>query len=187
MPFIETINYEDATGEIRKVYEDLRSSRGKVAEVHKIQSLNPKALVAHMELYMATMFGKSPLKRMQREMIAVVVSASNNCPYCIEHHAEALQHFWKDRDRVNQLAADFRSVKLDEKDFTLCAYAKHLTENPGEGDRQARVQRLREQGFSDRAILDATQVIGYFNFVNRMVLGLGVEFSEEEVKGYKYE
>src|SRR6056297_1989098 len=187
MPHIKTVSYDDADSELKEVYDDIIKSRGKIAEVHKIQSLNPKALVAHMELYMATMFGKSPLKRMQREMIAVVVSASNKCPYCIEHHAEALQHFWKDRDRVNQLAEDFKSVNLNEKDFALCSYAQHLTESPGEGDRQARIGKLKDQDFSDRAILDATQVIGYFNFVNRMVLGLGVEFSEEEVKGYKYD
>ena len=43
-----------------------------------------------------------------------------------------------------------------------------------------------EIGLSDRTVLDAVQVIAYFNFVNRMVLGLGVTFSEEEIKGYKY-
>jgi len=187
MPFIETINYEDATGEIKEAYEDLRSSRGKIAEVHKIQSLNPKALVAHMELYMETMFGKSPLKRKQREMIAVVVSVSNKCRYCIEHHAEALLHFWHDGEKVKQFVSDFESVSLDDKDLALCRYAKHLTESPAGGDGQARINRLKKCGFSDRAILDATQVIGYFNFVNRIILGLGVEFSKDETKGYKYD
>ncbi len=186
MPYIETIDYEDASGEIKEIYEQLKSSRGKIAEIHKIQSLNPKALVAHMELYMATMFAKSPLKRAQREMIAVVVSASNKCDYCIEHHAVALDHFWKDRNRVNQLAIDFETLDLEEGDLALCRYSKHLTETPADGDGKARVQMLKELGFSDRAILDATQVVAYFNFVNRMVLGLGVEFTEEESKGYKY-
>jgi len=187
MPYIETVDYESAEGEIREIYEDLISTRGKIAEVHKIQSLNPQALVAHMDLYLATMFSKSPLKRYQREMIAVVVSAANCCEYCIQHHAEALDHFWKNRERTDLLSQDFKKIDLPEEDMALCEYAEHLTITPAEGDRQNRIEKLRNSGFSDRAILDATQVIAYFNFVNRIVLGLGVDFSEEEIKGYKYD
>ena len=187
MPYIETVDYENAGGEIREIYEDLISTRGKIAEVHKIQSLNPKALVAHMDLYMATMFGKSPLKRYQREMIAVVVSAANRCEYCIRHHAEALNHFWKDNEKTGLLSQNYKKLDLPKEDVALCEYAEHLTEAPAGGDRKNRIKKLRHHGFSDRAILDATQVIAYFNFVNRIVLGLGVDFSEEEIKGYNYE
>jgi alkylhydroperoxidase family enzyme len=49
------------------------------------------------------------------------------------------------------------------------------------------VEKLRELGASDRAILDADLVIAYFNFVNRLVLGLGVELEDDEGKGYRYE
>ncbi|WP_340103754.1 carboxymuconolactone decarboxylase family protein [Rhodohalobacter sp. 8-1] len=94
MPHIETVTFEEAEGELKQIYENLVESRGKLAEVHKIHSLNPSVLVAHMELYMAVMFGKSPLKRYQREMIGVVVSAANNCDYCVNHHEQALLAYW---------------------------------------------------------------------------------------------
>lgn len=55
--------------------------RGKLAEVHKIQSLNSATFVLQMDLYMAIMYAKSPLNRAQREMMAVVVSAANYCDY----------------------------------------------------------------------------------------------------------
>ncbi|MFU8813071.1 MAG: peroxidase-related enzyme [Balneolaceae bacterium] len=189
MPFIDTISYEDATGEIKEVYDNLISSRGKLAEVHKIQSLNPPALVAHMDLYMSIMFKKSPLKRKHREMIAVVVSAANECEYCIRHHAEALQHFWKDEARTNQLAADFTKADLDETELALCQFAHEVTLRPGgeQKSREERIKKLKVKKISDRAILDAMQVIAYFNFVNRIVLGLGVDFTEDEIKGYSYD
>jgi len=47
-------------------------------------------------------------------------------------------------------------------------------------------ERLRQAGFSDEDILSINLIVSYFNFVNRIALGLGVEFSEAEVRGYNY-
>lgn len=185
MPFIKTINYEESSDELRQAYDSIVGARGKLAEVHKIQSLNPPALLAHMDLYKAVMFGKSPLKRYQREMMAVVVSAANKCRYCIEHHKEALDFYWKDPARSSKLAAHSDLADLSKADRELCKLARNLSLLPG-GVSGSSIEQLRQAGLDDRAILDAVQVIAYFNFVNRMVLALGVEFNEEEVKGYNY-
>ncbi len=185
MPFIKTIEYSDADEKLKQVYDGLIESRGKLAEVHKIQSLNPEALTAHMDLYMTVMFGKSPLKRYQREMIAVIVSSANSCFYCINHHEQALLAYWKDEDRVANLRTDREKAGLSDQDERLCLLAEELTKNPSAGFSD-RVSELKEAGLNDRAVLDAVQVIAYFNFVNRMVLGLGAEFTEDEMKGYHY-
>jgi uncharacterized peroxidase-related enzyme len=185
MAFIKTIAPEDADGELRKIYTELEKSRGKIAEVHKIQSLNPDALVAHMELYLTIMFGKSPLKRYQREMLGVVVSAGNRCEYCINHHEQALLAYWKDEEKSRLLISNHSELDLSDADRLLCELAEDLTHNEKQ-EYSGHISGLRNAGLEDRVILDAVQVIAYFNFVNRMVLGLGVEFSGEEMKGYKY-
>ena len=187
MPFINVIEHEDAEGRLKEIYDGLVKSRGKLAEVHKIQSLNPETIVAHMDLYMKIMFGRSPLKRYQREMIAVVVSKTNNCPYCITHHAEALQFFWKDDVKVDQLSEDYTKVDISDTDRLLCEMAEALTREPSNRGRERLIDRLKAQGLEDRSILDATLVIAYFNFVNRMVLGLGVDLEEDGGGGYKYD
>ncbi|MEX0771234.1 MAG: carboxymuconolactone decarboxylase family protein [Balneolaceae bacterium] len=92
-PFIKIIDSNEAKGRLKQVYEDLINKRGKLADIHKIHSLNPESLVRHMDLYMTLMFGESPLGRAQREMIAVVVSTVNHCEYCIQHHTEALLNY----------------------------------------------------------------------------------------------
>lgn len=187
MPFIEIIEPEEASGSLKKIYEELKRTRGKLARVHKIQSLHPETITSHMDLYMSVMFGKSPLKRAQREMIAVVVSAVNNCEYCLLHHGEALNHYWKDESKVKQLQSDYQKTHtLSETDKKLCVLAEKLTLEPDKIDENADIIPLKEEGLSDRAVLDAVLVISYFNFVNRLVMGLGVETDEKEVKGYKY-
>ena len=187
MPYIDVIQHEEAEGELKEIYDHLVKTRGKLAEVHKIQSLNPPTIMHHMEFYLSVMFGKSPLKRVQREMIAVVVSKANDCDYCQQHHAEAVQHYWKDESKVNQLKDDYTQVDLSAVDLELCYLAWNMTKTPNWTEKESRIEKLKSLGLEDRAVLDAMLVISYFNFVNRMVLGLGVELSVEEVGGYNYE
>jgi uncharacterized peroxidase-related enzyme len=186
MPYIEVTNYEDSTGELRTIYDSLIASRGKLANVHMIQSLNPESIVKHMELYMTIMFGQSPLKRYQREMIGVVVSKANDCAYCISHHAEALNHFWKDDRKLGTFIADFQQADISEEDLALCHYAWKLTRKPWKQQDGSLADKLRRNDFSDRAILDASLVVSYFNFVNRLVISLGV-VPETDTGGYSYD
>jgi len=186
MARIDVVEPGDADGRLREIYEEIARSRGKIAEVHKIQSLNPETIPNHMDLYLNVMFGKSPLARYQREMMAVVVSRANECSYCQRHHMEALEHFWKNPQRTEQLRDDYRELELSALDRALCDYAWALTVDPGAAEGADPTMVLRAQGLSDRTILDATLVISYFNFVNRMVLGLGVEL-ETDPGGYQYE
>ncbi len=111
--------------------------------MHKSQS--PKSIVNHMDLYMTIMFGKSPLKRYQREMIAVVVSSANDCTYCLRHHGDALNHFWKDPSRVDTLSNDYTTVGLNATDIAICEYAKKLTLNASGLTEDDEVAALKHQ------------------------------------------
>ncbi len=74
---------------------------------------------------------------------------------------------------VDAIARDWRAAPLNQVDQALCAYAEKLTRAPsdmGEGD----VERLRAAGLDDVAIHDATQIIGFFNYINRVADALGV-------------
>lgn len=186
MSTIRVIPYEGAEGELKAIYDDLIKKRGKLAAVHTIQSLNPATIIAHMELYMTIMFSHSPLSRAQREMIAVVVSTANGCDYCQQHHGAALNNYWKDDARVQLLGRNYQTAGLNGNDTLLCRYAIDLTLHPHDTGREKETERLREGGFDDRAILDATLVVSYFNFVNRIVLALGVEAEERAGEGYNY-
>lgn len=185
MARIEIIHEDDAEGRLKEIYDDLLSSRGKLANVHKIHSLHPESLVAHMDLYMTLMFKRSPLRRYQRELLGVITSKTNKCAYCVKHHVEALNFYWKDENKSNRVASDYNTVDLSETDNLYCQFAELLTTKPSQPDIEKIISKLKALGISDRAILDATMIVSYFNFVNRIVLGLKVE-EEEDTGGYKY-
>lgn len=186
MAIIKTVPPEEATGELKEIYDNLIKSRGKIAEVHKIQSLNPKSIVKHMDLYMTLMYDQSPLKRLMRELIAVVVSKANKCEYCQIHHLEAVNYFWKDPEKSEKFRNDFNAVSLTEIELAYCQFAQQLTTEPAK-DSTACIQKLKNLEQDDRAILDAALIIGYFNFVNRIVAGLHVQLENEGAGGYKFE
>lgn len=185
MPFIHVIEPENAGGELRAEYERLLSKRGKIAAIHTIHSLSPRALHAHMDLYLTLMFGKSKLKRATREAVAVVVSRANGCEYCDRHHGQALLAYWKDEARLEAFRRDPTQADLDPRTLAMLDFAVALTRDPANAD-ATRVERLRAHGLADEEILDLTLIIGYFNFVNRIALGLGVEVTEQESTGYRY-
>ena len=81
MAWIDIIDEENAEGSLKEQYDQLIEPWGGVDNILKIHSLNPESLAAHVQLYKTLMYGKSPLRRTDREMIAVVVSTINQCHY----------------------------------------------------------------------------------------------------------
>src|SRR5262249_31791906 len=167
-----------AGGQLRDIYREIASARGGIAEVHRVQSLNARALRAHLELYRAVMFARSTLSRIARERIAVVVSAENQCAYCVAHHSEALLQLGDDRGVVDSLARGELPVELEPADLALLSWARAAALQPCNCS-QSDLQGLRSLGFDDKAILDAALTVAYFSFVNRLVLALGVEVEED--------
>jgi len=81
MAYIRTVAEEEAEGLLADLYEQARSRAGKIYNILRIQSVNPRLLRRGIELYVEAMKGRSPLTRAQREMMAVVVSKVNDCHY----------------------------------------------------------------------------------------------------------
>lgn len=184
MSWIKEIEVGEAEGRLAETYAELIRQRGKVSNILKVHSLNPEAMGDHLDLYMTLMFGESGLSRAEREAVAVVVSASNDCQYCVSHHAEALRRYLKDEEIVSLLATADGLETLEPRLSNIVRYAEKLTSAPG-AMTEIDLGELRAEGLSDDDILDLTLIVGYFNFVNRIALGLGVTFSDDELSGYR--
>jgi AhpD family alkylhydroperoxidase len=154
--FIDIVEPERAAGLLGELYTQIAKARGGVADIHKVQSLNPRAMAAHLDLYKAIMFQPSPLSRQWREAIAVAVSRANDCAYCVAHHQAALE-----------------GLEPSDVPAALLDWAARMTRQPGAAS-EADVTALRALGLTDRAILDAILTVGYFNYVNRLVLATGL-------------
>ncbi len=182
--WISVVSEEDAQGELRDVYDWVRNARGSLSNVMQVHSLDPESIRLHIDLYLHLMFGESTLTRLERELIAVVVSHLNSCRYCVTHHEEALLAHAKDRGLLEDLGK-LRLTKLSPRNRAMLRYIVKLTRHPGrllESD----MERLKGAGFSDQEILRVNLIASYFNFVNRVVSGLGVPLENKEARVYKH-
>ena len=95
----------------------------------------------------------------------------------MEHHGAALLELTENRELVEKIKENYREANLDSRIRLALEFAEKLTENPS-GVTDEDVEILRNAGWDDREILDICQITSYFNFVNRMADGLGIELEK---------
>ncbi len=178
MSWIKIINYEEADSKLKRIYNRVKGPNNNVDNILMIHSLRPHSLDGHMALYKNVLHNSNnTLPKWYLESIGVYVSYLNKCSYCVEHHFEGLKRLLADDDKANlfmeSITKDTLSEYFDKKYFKGINYAKKLTLSLG-SITQAEIEELKSLGFSDGEILEINQVSSYFNFVNRTVLGLGV-------------
>lgn len=170
-PWIETVPEDEADGELVNCYRRLGHP---IAHILLSISVNPAVLRTHYALYRAIMFGPSPLTRTQREVVATVVSLLNQCHRRIHHHGEALRQVQRgDPTLLRALVDGFRSAPVSPAERVMLQYVEWMTSEP-RSIAESDVRSLRVGGWDDRAIHDMSQVISYFNYLNRLADGLGV-------------
>ena len=117
------------------------------------------------------MLGDSGLSKLEREMIAVVVSSANRCYYCLIAHGAVVRKLSGDPVLGDLLVTNYRVAELPPRQRAMLDFAHAMTTRShelAEADRQA----LRDVGFAERDIWDITAVAGFFNMSNRMASAL---------------
>jgi len=186
MSWIDTIDPDDAQGRLAELYKRACNPDGTVDRVMRIHSLNPASLHGHFEVYVSAMHRPSPLSRAERELVGAFVSMRNGCAYCLRHHAAGLRRLLPESREAladaMEAGRDPRFIKslLGDRERAMLEYAERLTDEPARARREW-IDPLREAGLEDREILDLACVVAYFNYANRVVLGLGVELEPEGI------
>lgn len=179
MSWIKTIKFEDAKGRLRKLYEKVTGPNNNVDNVLSIHSLRPHTLVGHMSLYKNVLHNSNnTLPKWYLESLGTFVSHLNQCDYCVMHHASGLKRLLKeDPSKFDEIIDGIKNnnviPSLDERLNAGFEYAKNLTFNLNKIS-ETDIENLRKVGFDDGEILEINQVVSYFNYVNRTVVGLGV-------------
>lgn len=140
---------------------------GLVPNVIQSYAFDNEKLRTFVDLYNDLMLGDSQLSKLEREMIAVVVSSTNRCFYCLTAHGAAVRELSGDPVLGECLVMNWRAAELSERHRAMLAFAEKLTEQPAKMDEADR-QAMREAGFADDEIWDVAAVAGFFNMSNRV-------------------
>ena len=178
MPWIDTIDYEDATDKLKRLYDRVKGPGNNVDNIMMMHSLRPHSMEGHMAIYKNVLHHSgNTVPKWFLETLGVWVSSLNACAYCVDHHYAGLRRLLADDAKSDAIRAaidkcDIASAPLEEKQKLAMAYAEDLTRNPG-AMTQDLVTQMRNAGYSDGEILEINQVTAYFSYANRTVLGLG--------------
>ncbi|MEL7463021.1 MAG: peroxidase-related enzyme [Pseudomonadota bacterium] len=189
--WIEMVADEDADDELLEVLKLARTPHGTVDNVMRVHSLRPNTMRGHVILYRAALHDDAnTIPMWLQETISSYVSILNDCPYSLANHWANARHLIGDDARADEieaaLHADAPERAFEGRDLALMRYARKLTKAPADMV-EADVEEMRAAGLDDGQILEANQIIGYFNYVNRLLNGLGVTTDGDVVGYYKSE
>ena len=181
------IEDEDADGDLREALNLSRTPHGTVDNVLRVHSLRPNTMRGHITLYRAALHDEANvLPVWLQETIGSYVSILNGCGYSYENHWSNAKHLIGNDTRADKIEESLqrRSPKdvFDGAELALLEYTEKLTLSPTKMVEED-IAKIKRFGVSDGEILEANQIIGYFNYVNRCINGLGVT-TDGDVIGY---
>ncbi len=178
MTWIKHVPYEKAEGKLLKLYNRVKGPDNNVDNIMLAHSLRPHSMEGHMALYKYVLHHSgNTISKFFLEALGVFTSMKNECHYCVEHHFAGMKRLIADDSRSAAIRSALENETFadafDEKHSAAFVYAKKLTTEIG-AMTQTDIQVLRNMGWDDGEILEINQVVAYFNYANRTVLGLGV-------------
>ncbi len=153
--------------DLKSVWQKCKEKLGFVPNVFSAYSLKPQRLRNFMAMYNEIMLSESGMTKLEREMVAVVVSSANRCYYCLVAHGAAVRTLSNDPELGEMMALNYRVAKLNPRQRAMLDYAWKLTSTPwliDDADRAA----LRGAGLAEQDIFDLSETIAFFNLSNRM-------------------
>lgn len=173
LPMVDPL--PDAT---QKYFDICQDKLGMVPNVLRAYAFDIDKLNAFTAMYNDLMLADSGLTKLEREMIAVVVSSINHCYYCLTAHGAAVRELSGDPMLGEQMVMNYRVADLTAKQRSMLDFAAKITTASAtieETDRQT----LRDAGFTDRDIWDIANVAGFFNMTNRVASATDMRPNDE--------
>lgn len=169
---------KDLDDDMRRYLEICQEKLGMVPNVLAAYTFDQDKMRNFSNFYNELMLGKSGLSKLEREMIAVVVSSINHCFYCLVAHGQSVRQLSGDPALGELLVMNYRAATLDARQRAMLDFAAKLTESPDKIDEPDR-QALRDAGFNERDIFDIASTAGFFNMTNRVAAGVGMMPNKE--------
>jgi uncharacterized peroxidase-related enzyme len=164
----------DLEPELAAYFDKCREKLGFVPNVLQAYAFDNAKLRAFILMADDLMLGDSGLSKLEREMIAVAVSAVNHCHYCLTAHGAAARQRANDPELGEMIAHNYRAADLPPRQKAMLDFAVRLSEAPDKIDAEDR-QKLRAAGFSDRDIWDIAAVAAFYNMSNRLAAAVDLK------------
>ena len=164
--------------DIKNFFKICEEKLGLVPNIIKTNSINKKKFTAFNIFYNRLMQDQNYLSKIEKEMIAVVVSSTNRCLYCCVSHGSTLGKLLKNSEKAKNILINYRVARIKKKHKLMLDFVYKLTLNSHEINDSDR-NLLRKAKFNDYQILEIIEVAAFFNMTNRIASGTNMVPNKE--------
>jgi uncharacterized peroxidase-related enzyme len=172
-PWIRTAPPEEATGDLKRAYDRIRTTRGRIPDIRAVMAGEPLALEGMAAFFPENNYACSSIDRRLAELIATVTAAGNGTRFGATAHGRQLAKITGDQSFADSIVRDYRSAGFSRKERVLLDYVWKLSKTPGEMT-EADIDGLRAEGWTDPQIVATVHVVGFFSYMNRVAEAFGL-------------
>lgn len=171
-PWLPIAPQEEATGDLRRAYDLILSTRGRIPDIRSVMAREPLTVEGMAFFHPEDNYGCRSVDRRLAEMIATVASAANGSPFGTKAHADQLAKI-TDEAFARAIASDYTTAGLPANEQALMRYAAKLSATPGEMSRED-IEGLRAVGWEDAQIVATVHIASFFAYMNRVAEAFGL-------------
>jgi uncharacterized peroxidase-related enzyme len=173
-PWIHIAPPEEATGDLKRAYDYIQTTRGRIPEIRSVMAGEPGVVEGFSAFFPENNYACTSIERRLSEMIATVAAVANGSKFGAPAHARQLAKLTRDDSFAERILRDYRDADLPQKERVLLDYVWKLSSTPGEMT-EADIDGLRSVGWSDPQIVATVHVTSLFAYFNRIAEAFGLE------------
>ena len=172
-PWIKIAPPEEATGDLKRAYDRIRATRGRIPDIRAVMAAEPLVVEGMASFFPENNYACSSIDRRLAEMIAMVASVANGSGFGAPAHARRLAGTTGDQVFAESILRDYRSADLPSKERVLLDFVWKLSKTPGEMT-ESDINGLRAESWTDAQIVATVHVTSLFAYMNRVAEAFGL-------------
>ena len=175
MAHITLPEYEDMSAAIQEKAKPILEKTGSLGEIFKLLAIDEKIYMATDNMVQKFLLDETLLPYYIKEAIALLVSKENNCKMCVGVHKKIAKMLGLTDEEIEKILKGIDAIDKDEKTKALLSFCIKSAQKDNYKITKEEIDELKNIGWSDKEILEAVAIVGYFNYINTLsnVFGLG--------------
>ncbi len=175
MAHITLPTYEEMTPAIKERAKPILEKTGELGEIFRLLALDEKIYFATDEMVQNYLIKETLLPYKIKEAIALLISKENSCKMCVDVHKKIAKMLGLSEKEIEEILQGVESMNIEEKEKKLLQFCIRASKKDNYKIQKSDIDELKALGYSDKEILEAVAIVGYFNYINTLsnVFGLG--------------
>ena len=175
MAYIDLPEFEEMSPEIQEKARPILEKTGSLGEIFKLLAVDEKVYFATDTMVQNYLLNQTYLSYDIKEAIALLISKENSCKMCVDVHKNIAKMLGLSETQIEEILAGIEKMSVDDKEKALLHFCVRASQKDNYKMTKEDIDALKALGWSDKEILEAVAIVGYFNYVNTLsnVFGLG--------------